>query len=235
VSGAVAEAHVAARTIQRRKTTVIENGVDVQRFARPADADLSQLRERLGITPNQRVLLCVGRLAAAKNHALLLRVFAKLYKRVPNACLLLAGGGPLEAQLRAQAAELDITAGVIFAGTIDPIAPLFHLAEVFVLASSYEGLPMVVLEAMASGAAIVCTSVGGIPEVIANGESGLLVPSDDELALESALRGLLEGPENERRRLGDRAKADAIAKFSTERMVERTANLYRSLAVRTRN
>ncbi len=234
VSHAVAETHVAAGIVRREKTTVIVNGIEPLRFARPPEADLTRLRERFGIKASTRVLLCIARLGPAKNHALLLRVFAKLSKRVPDVCLLLAGGGRLEPRLRAQAEQLGVTAQVIFAGVIDDVPPLFHLAEIFVLSSTYEGLPMVLLEAMASGVPVVSTSVGGIPEVITNGESGLLVPSGDEVALENALSGLLEGPETERRRLGDRGKAEVVANYGTARLVERTAALYRSLATSPR-
>lgn len=232
VSRAVADAHLAERSITREKTTVIANGIDVQRFARPPESELVKLRQRFSIPEGRRVVLCVGRLDPVKNHALLLRAFAGLTRSVPNICLLLAGGGRIEGELRAQVAELGLGEQVIFAGEVYPIDPLFHLADVFVLSSSREGLPMVVLEAMAAGSAIVCTKVGGIPEVISSGKNGILVPSEDQPALERALRELLEAPESERRRLGDQAKVDVIEQYGTARMVEQTARLYRSLLAR---
>jgi len=232
VSCAVADAHVAEGSISREKTTVIANGINVSRFERPTEIELAKLRQQFNIPSGRRVLLCVGRLDPVKNHALLLRAFAALNRRVPNLCLLLAGGGRIEGELRAQVAELGLTDQVIFAGEVYPVDPLFHLADVFVLASSREGLPMVVLEAMAAGSAIVCTSVGGIPEVISSGNNGILVPSEDAPALEQALRNLLEAPESERRRLGEQARADVIDRYGTARMVERTVGLYRSLLAR---
>lgn len=229
VSQAVADAHHAARSISPRKTTVIPNGISLDRFVPPPQEELDALRARFGILHGARVVLNVGRLAPVKNHASLLRVFARLTQQVPNLCLLIAGGGKLESELKQQAADLRVTNQVVFAGQVDPVAPLFHLAEVFVLASKWEGLPMVLLEAMASGALVVSTGVGGIPEVLKHEHNGLLAPPSDEPALERALLAALSKTAEESKPLREQAKAAVAAQFSTARMVEQTALLYRQL------
>jgi len=187
VSEAVADAQIAAGSITRAKVTVIANGIDLSRFAAPPAPVLEELRRTLGLQSDDRVLLCVGRLAPEKNHVLLLNAFASVLQQFPFAKLLLAGDGPLRQQLEQQASQMGISERVCFAVQLNPVSPIFHLAEVFVLASWLEGLPMVVLEAMAAGCPMVLTSVGGIPEVVEEGRTGFLVPPNDQSAFEKSL------------------------------------------------
>lgn len=226
VSRTVADAQIGHKSILPKKVSVIENGIDFARFAAPDAAALDQLKQKLGIVPDDRILLCVGRFAPEKNHALLLRVFARIARRFPAARLLLVGSGPLEADVRAQAEQLALGDRVIFAGQLSPVGPVFFLAEAFVLASWLEGLPLVVLEAMAAGCPMVATAVGGIPEVVNDGHTGLLVPSNDEAALEGALARMLDAGPEQRRAWADAARVEAKRRFSMERMVERTQAVY---------
>lgn len=226
VSHKVADAQIAARSIAARKVSVIENGIDFGRFQRPSDAELSALRSRFGIREDERVLLCVGRLAAEKDHAQLLRAFAAVGQQISNLRLLLAGSGPLEAELKEQARQLGVSERVSFVGAVSPVGPVFFLAELFVLASWLEGLPMVVLEAMAAGCPMVLTRVGGIPEVVEDGRTGLLVPPKDEGALTAALLRALCADAAQKRAWADAAREEALRRFSVERMVERTQAVY---------
>jgi glycosyltransferase involved in cell wall biosynthesis len=229
VSDVVAQARLDAGTVRPEKLTVIPNGIDMRRFERPDEAELAALRQRLGVTSDDRVLLCVGQLRPEKNHALLLNVFARVQRRFPRTLLLLVGTGNLLEDLEQQAVALGIGERVRFAGHVAPIGPVFHLAELFVLASRFEGLPMVVLEAMAAELPMVLTRVGGIPEVTDDGRTAWLVPPNDEAELESALIRALEAPESERRAIARAARADVQARFSMERMVEQTERLYDKL------
>lgn len=226
VSRAVAEAQIANGSIVPQKVSVIENGIDFGRFKAPSQSELERLKSQLDIQPRDRVLLCVGRLVPEKNHALLLRVFARVAAREPNAKLLLVGYGHLDAELRAQCAKLGLQDRVVFAGQVSPVGPVFFLAELFVLASWLEGLPLVVLEAMAAGCPMVLTAVGGIPEVVQDGRTGLLVPANDEPALEAALLRMLDASPEQKQVWASAARQEAQRRFSMERMVERTQAVY---------
>lgn len=226
VSRAVADAQIAAGSVVARKVSVIENGIDFARFRPPPLNELERLRTRFGLTADDRVLLCVGRLAPEKNHSLLLRVFSKILAGEPRARLLLIGSGELEAPLRDQAHALALGDRVIFGGPVSPVGPVFFLAELFVLASWLEGLPLVVLEAMAAGCPMVLTAVGGIPEVVHDERTGLVVPPNDEEALERALRRMLDASVEQKRDWADAARQEAQSRFSMERMVERTQAVY---------
>jgi glycosyltransferase involved in cell wall biosynthesis len=157
---------------------MIPNGVDVAAYAHPA-TPRDAWRAAHGFRPDDIVYLCVGRLYAQKNHALLLRAFAATARAQPNARLAIVGDGELRRQLEAQAAELGIATRVRFLGIRRDVPDALAASDVFVLASNYEGHPLSVMEAMAAGLPVVATAVGGIPELVKQGESGLLVPAGD--------------------------------------------------------
>ncbi len=232
VSSAVAEAQIAAKSIRPEKITVIPNGIDLRRFDRPSPDVLTALRARFGLQENDRVLLAVGRLEREKNHALLLRVFARLRQTRENIRLLVLGGGSLDEPLQRQASDLGVASSVCFAGPVSDVGPTFHLAEWFVLSSSLEGLPLVVLEAMAASRSMVLTRVGGIPEVIEHDKTGILVPPDDDDLLFEALSEALDRDEASRDRLGAAARAHVEAHFSMQHMVTRHQALYEELLCR---
>jgi glycosyltransferase involved in cell wall biosynthesis len=134
-----------------RKFTVLPNGVDTDVFARHNAAHRQELRSHLGVQPQEILFGHVGRFSVQKNHEGLLRLFAALYRRMPNARLLLIGTGPLEDKMRALAAELGIGERVIFAGVRTDMAAFYDCMDAFLLPSLFEGLPVVLVEAQASG------------------------------------------------------------------------------------
>ena len=217
VSNVVARAQIEAGSVPAEKVTVIYNGIDLRRFARPPSSEIEAHRARLGLSEG-RVLLCVGRLEPEKDHAQLLRAFKKLLTKVNDITLVLVGPGRLEAELRALASSLGIAERVRFAGQISPIAPIFYLADVFVLCSWREGLPLVVLEAMASGVPMVLTSVGGIPEIVEHEKTGILVPARDESALAAALERVFVMSPTEREGMATAARECVKERFSMETM-----------------
>jgi glycosyltransferase involved in cell wall biosynthesis len=226
VSDEVARCQVRAGSIHPGKVTVIRNGIDLERVAPPAACELEAQRVRLGLRSSDRVLLCVARLEPAKEHALLLRVFQRLSARVVDVKLLLVGGGRLEGDLRALASRLHIADKVLFAGQVTPVAPMFHLADVFALSSSHEGLPLVVLEAMAAQLPMVLTSVGGIPEVVDHERTGILVPPGDEHAFATALEQVFAMSDEARATMGRAARRRVEERYRVEHMVAATQSLY---------
>lgn len=145
-------------------------------------------------------LLNVARLHVQKNQELLLTAFREVRKRFPDVVLWIAGTGPEEARLRSLAPD-----GVMFLGHRDDVPALLRAADLFVLSSSWEGMPLSVLEAMREGLPVISTGVAGIADIISHGESGLVVPRGDAAALSEAILHCWEDPAHARR-MGDAGK-----------------------------
>ncbi len=201
---------------------VVGNGVDIQRYQKPADA---RLREQLGIRAGDYVLGIVARLSPEKDHALLFRAFEKVLASVKNLRLLVIGDGAERANLEKLAAQLRIDHKIAFTGFRKDIPDLLALLDLFVLCSRTEGMPLTLLEAMAAGKAIVCSTVGGIPGILESGVNGLLVPPEDEARLAAALQSLIQD-RSLAMRLGKQARRDAEQKYSIEKMVGDYEALY---------
>ncbi len=168
-------------------------------------------------------LLCVGRLVPIKGHSVLFEAFARAREVLPELTLDLAGAGPLEEELRAAAPE-----GVRFLGRVTPVAPAIEEHTAVVVPSLGEGFGMVALEAMERARPVLASDVGGLPELVVDGETGLIVPRCDAAALAAAIVRVAGEPELARR-LGEAGRRRALAEFSEERCIERTAELYRPL------
>ncbi len=205
---------------------VIVHGADLERVVTGAAAR-AHARRLLGLAPDTRVIGTVGNFTAKKDHATLLRALAAVAASPAggDTTLVLVGTGPLEDELRGLAAELGVADRVVFFGSRGNVFDLLPALDVFALSSRFEGLPIALLEAMATGIAPVAASVGGIPEVITDGEDGLLVPPGDPAALASALDKALDDPAL-RADLGRRAQARAGA-FDLVGAVRRTEDVYR--------
>ncbi len=154
------------------KLCVIPNGVDVERFANAAPADLAPF----GVPPGSRVLLFVGRLDPQKGPFELLHASEQLFVDHADVHLLMVGDGPLAPELRAWTHAKNLEKRIHFAGRQSNIAGLMRAADVFVLPSRWEGLPNVVLEAMAAGTPVVATAVEGIRDLLGDGRWGRVVP-----------------------------------------------------------
>jgi glycosyltransferase involved in cell wall biosynthesis len=174
-------------------------------------------------------VLEVARLAEVKGQGILLAALAEL-----DATAVLVGrdlerGGGYETELRAEAERLDVADRVVFAGHRDDVPGLLAGCDVLCLPSSVEGLPLVVLEAMAQGRPVVATAVGGTPELVIDGETGVLVPPGDPGALAAALGKVLADPELARR-LGEAGRSRVLASFSLSAMTDRVLGLYADAA-----
>lgn len=202
------------------KIEVVYNAVDLDRFGSTAPAGL---REELG-GPDVPLVLTAARLDEQKGHDVLFRAATA----VPEARFVLAGEGPLRGELEAQASRLGLDGRVLFLGRRDDIPQLLAACDVFALPSLYEGSSLAVLEAMAARRAVVSSAIGGTAELIADGESGLLVPPGDDEALAAALRRLLADPAL-RERLAGHGRERAERDFSREAMGKRVESIYEEL------
>jgi glycosyltransferase involved in cell wall biosynthesis len=196
------------------RLTTIVNGVDLTHF-RPS------LRTRY---PQAPVIGCTARLHAENDHVTLLHGFARLADRWPNAQLLLVGRGQEEHHLRALAEALGVRGRIRFAGEQADVAPWLAQMEVYVQPSLTAGISNSILEAMACGLPVVATAVGGTVEVVAEGETGLLVPPGDPVALAEALESLLVDPARVEA-FGRAGRARAEAHFGEALMLQRVEAL----------
>lgn len=172
---------------------VVVQGIDLG-AAQSGPAARAEARRMLGLGADEAVVGTVGNFTAKKDQAMLLTAFATVVASCPGARLVLVGGGPLEGELRSCAARLGISSSVCFAGVRPDVVQLLPAFDVFALSSRYEGLPIALLEALASGLPVVATTAGGIPEVIEEGRQGFLVDPGDAGAMAYRLIRLIEDP-----------------------------------------
>lgn len=200
---------------------VIPNGVPIR------EGDAVAARRRLGLGPADRLILAIGNLYPVKGHAVLLRALAQLEERSPGLpwCAAIAGRGQEETSLHQLAEALGIAERVRLLGFRSDTADLLAAAQIVALPSLSEGLPLVLLEAMGAGRAVVASAVGGIPEVISPGRDGLLVTPGDVPELATALERLLRNSE-ERARLGQAARRLAIERYSVQAMTDAYEEVY---------
>jgi glycosyltransferase involved in cell wall biosynthesis len=206
----------AARVVPDRKLRVIHNGIDVAKFQAVTD-DRAATRAALGVPTDAPLIGTVGRLSEVKRQDVLIRAFARVRQTVPAAHLVLVGDGPLLKDLQSLAAALDVADAVHFAGYQPHSGPFLRAMDVFALTSRSEGMPQAVLEASVIGLPVVTSRVGGLPEVIEEGVTGLMFPSGDDGALAAALCELLSNRAR-RQSLGSAARARVETKFSVARM-----------------
>jgi glycosyltransferase involved in cell wall biosynthesis len=169
--------------------------------------------------------IATGRLAPVKNHPLLLRAFAHVARELPETRLLLVGDGPQRAEIERLVDQLGVRGAVSLLGFRSDVGRLLASADAYVLSSRYEGISMALLEAMQSGLPAVATRVGGIPETVVDGETGLLVAPDDEPALRQAMLRLARDPDL-RLALGSRARELQAREFSLAATTRRYLELY---------
>ena len=202
ISEAAAERFIRERIIPGDLLRVIPNGVDPELYRQPPEVR-DHLRRALGLG-EEFVWLAVGRFETAKDYPNMLRAFASVRERHPEAVLLLAGRGALQGETESLARELEVGPAVRFLGVRDDVAALVSAADGSLMSSAWEGMPMVLLEAAAGGLPIVTTRAGGTAEVVLDGESGYLAPPSDSAALAAAMLRLMNLSEAQRRALGER-------------------------------
>jgi glycosyltransferase involved in cell wall biosynthesis len=211
---------------------VIPYGVDGATFSPDSERGAVR-RHRLGIPPDAAVVLGVGRMATKKGFQVLVQVLPSLLERFPAAHVVLAGAGDLRAELMAATSKPSFAGRVHFPGAVahDELPDLYRAADLFVLPAMHDargnvdGLPNVILEAMASGLPVVSTRVSGIPLAIESGLDGILVAERDARALEQAIAELLADAPR-RRQLGERARRRVLDELTWDRVADRYRAAY---------
>lgn len=212
---ALKKALVSTEGLDADKVVVVHNGVNLSKFA--SRKQESGLRDRLGLD-NGPVVGTFARLDFQKDISTLLAAIPYVLTVMPNCNFVIVGEGPLRGQLEMEVSELGIAEHVHFLGYRSEIPELLQLLNVFVLSSQWEGLPVTILEAMASGKPIVSTNVGGVSEVVLDRETGILVPPQSPRALGEAIISLLVNP-NLAESMGFAGQERARREFSIEAMM----------------
>jgi glycosyltransferase involved in cell wall biosynthesis len=225
ISQAIADVLIGAG-VDPEQLRVIHLGIDCGRFA-PDAARREQVRRAWGAAEDV-VLFTAAVLVARKGHDVLLDALAPLLRAGLPLRWVICGEGPLRAQLAAQVAARGLTERVTFTGFSTEVHHLLSGADVFVLPSRHEGLGIAVMEAMAAGLPAVASRVGGLPEIIVDGETGLLVPPGDAAALAAAIERLARAPAWARA-LGERGRVRAHSLFSSAAMAAAVERYYYEL------
>ena len=227
VSEANRDAALAQGWVRPDQAVVIPNGVDATGLRRAAEMT-GDPRPGLGLKAGTPLVLQAGRLHPQKGPDILLAAARQVISHKPEVVFLLAGDGPQRAALEHASAALRLGASVRILGWREDVPALMAASDVVVLASRWEGLPYALLEAMALARPCVATEVGGCPEAIEPGESGLLVPPEDPAALAEAILALLADRERAQA-LGQAAAKRVEERFSVHRSVAETVALYERL------
>jgi glycosyltransferase involved in cell wall biosynthesis len=212
--------------VPSHKVTVIPNGIDLERFN--TNGEKQKIRAALGLPTEGVIVGTIGRLVPEKGQHLLIEAAAYMAKKILNFFYLIVGDGPLRQSLQEQARKAGLENRFIFLGVSDQIPLLLGLMEVFVLPSLSEGLPMVLLEAMAAKRPIVATNVGAIPQVLRDRESGLIIkPNAVELA--DAVFYLLNHPAIAQS-FGQKAFDRVRDEYSSQKMTQAYVAVYDTLS-----
>ena len=211
------------------KSSVIANGVDTIALTGTA-ADRERVRNELGLSSGTFLWLAVGRLWEQKDYPTMVQAFHPLASA--PARLAIAGRGPLLDELKSQAEQLGIGRDVTFLGVRHDIPALLSAADGFVLSSAWEGMPNVVMEALAAGVPVVATRVGGVPELVESGRSGFVVPPRDPGALSEAMQRLMRLPREQLMQMGQHGRKHIAANYDMSSMAKRWIGLFDALLKR---
>ena len=214
--------------LSEAKVAMIPNGVDTEEFQVPSREENAIARAKLLLPEDCFIIGGVGRLVTQKNFKAFLEVASKVIVKNPKVIFLLAGTGPLENELRKYAHALGLSKAVRFLGHVSDRAALYHSLDALLMPSDFEGTPMVLLEAMASGLPVVASAVDGIAEVCSDGVDALLIPPRDVAGYAAELERLIADAAL-RERIGANARQKILARYEICSLVRRIENLYEEI------
>lgn len=216
--------------VSQDKAKTIHNGIQIERFLRSAISG-EQLRMQLGLPTHSPLVVSTANLTPQKGHSVLLKSFRIIADAVPDVRLLLIGDGPLRTDLEAVVHDEGLSGAVSFLGHRDDVPRLLHASDLFALASYREGFGLAVAEAHAAGLPVVATRVGGVPEVVRDGETGFLVPAGDPKALAEAILAML-ADRNRAKAMGQQGREWVMANFDIDVCTAKYEELYREILAR---
>jgi glycosyltransferase involved in cell wall biosynthesis len=231
VSPEVRDELVALHVASRDKFSVVRLGIELEPRV-SFDGDPSEVRRRHGIPEGKFVVGWFGRMTAVKRTDDLLTMLAGARERGVDALLLLVGDGDDRERLEQRAHDLGLARSCLFLGYQEDVAPWYAICDTVVLTSASEGTPVTIIEALAAGRPVVATKVGGVPDVVDEGETGFLVRPHDTHALAERLE-ILAGDPVRRRAMGELGRARMLERYSVERLVDDVDALYRELLATT--
>jgi glycosyltransferase involved in cell wall biosynthesis len=224
VSDWMARDAVSVEAIRPEKLRVIRNGITLPRVPQLTPAERQACRSRIGVEPDDFFVLAVGRLVEPKGHATLLEAVSPVLAVHPRTVFAIAGDGPLRPQLEAFARRIKILPAARFLGMRSDINQLLEAADLFVLPSLSEGLPVALLEAMGAGLPVIASRIPAINEVLQDGLNGIMVPPGDASALARELIRLIQNPP-----FRDTIARAGRERVETEYTLEQMGDSYRGL------
>jgi len=217
VSKAVRDSLVSTLRFPQHKTITVHNGVSISTFV-PSEADGAAVRARLGIAPDDFLLVCAARLSEAKGIDILLQAVSNVIRRGVSCKCMILGDGPLKGRLLQQADSLQLTGCVSFEGFQKDVRPYLQAASAFILTSHLEGLPLAVLEAMGCGLPCIVTNVGGSAEAVKHDVTGLVISPGSVDEAENAIAYLATHP-RERSEMASKARETVCQSFNIDRQM----------------
>ena len=205
---------------------VVPLGFDLQPFTRITDAERADAKRRFNLTPSARVVSLIGRLTSIKQPDVFLDIAARIAQADTDAVFLIAGGGDLELAARSQAARAGLDGRVRFLGWQRDMAAIYAASDLIALTSRNEGTPVALIESMAAAVPAVAFSVGGVPDVIATPDTGVLIRENDVEEFAAKTLALLRD-DGARRAMGARARASVAQRYDLDRLVRDVDALYR--------
>lgn len=228
VSEEAVAAFIEKKAAPPERIVAIGNGIATDAFQFDAVVR-AQTRASLGVGDEMPVILAVGRLSIPKDYSNLLHAFALVVMQVPESRLFIAGPGPLRDDMEELVQQLGLVGRAILLGYRSDVFRLYSAADVYALSSAWEGMPLVILEAMACERVVVATDCGGVKAVL--GDTGLLVPPQDAEALASALLKALNWSSDDRQAMGHAARQRVLNNYSLAAIADRWLQLYSAPAL----
>jgi len=211
--------------ISAERIFVVHSGIDPTRFE---GATKDHLMAKFKLKGDERVVVNVAHLSPVKGQKHLVQSIPMVLAKIPTARFFIVGGGALMGELQALAKSLGLNEALIFTGFRHDVGAFYQIADLFVMSSVGEGLGTAVIDALAMSKPLVATNVGGIPEIIRDGETGRLVPPADPAALAEGIIELLSNPDKAKR-MASQGQMDVRQKFSVEAMVEGNIDVYQKI------